>query len=63
MEKSSLFLFVPLLMAAAVGILLTAATSVLLNSIKYIVIINQQRDQKDYSVMPLSECNCKWELR
>lgn len=39
MEKGSLFLFVPLLMAAAVGILLTAATSVLLKIIKYIVII------------------------
>lgn len=32
-------MFVPLLMAAAVGILLTAATSVLLKIIKYIVII------------------------
>lgn len=38
-EKGSLFLFVPPLMAAAVGILLTAATSVLLKIIKYIVTI------------------------
>lgn len=55
METGSLFLFVPLLMAAAVGILLTAATSVLLKIIKYIVIIKYQCDQKDYSLMPLSE--------
>lgn len=54
MEKGSLFLFVPALMAAAVGILLTAATSVLLKIIKNIVIIKYQRDQKDYSVMPVS---------
>lgn len=55
MEKGSLFLFVPLLMAAALGILLRAATTVLLKIRKYIVIIKYQCDQKDYSHMPLSE--------
>lgn len=39
MEKGSLVLFVTPLVAAAVGILLTEATSVLLKIMKYIVII------------------------
>lgn len=39
MEKGSLVLFVPPLTAAAVGMLLTAATSVLLKIIKYTVTI------------------------
>jgi len=39
MEKGFLFLFVPLLMAAAVGTQQTAATTVLLKIIKHIVII------------------------